>query len=301
MTLSFLQRYYARVSRELGDPHASARYPDADKYEDLIDIEEALFNQLLKMAGQESMLGYAEATITLEPLTTRYLFPEGFRQFIALERIDTDGRILDKLPSRPTYDTEFGPEILSATKGFRLHPVLSLDASQDWTLRYLRSPGELHYAFISNDKIKPLAVQSGTPPTNGGNTYFDVDDYYAGTELRIFQADTGQGQIREVKDFKNGTFILRHAFDPLPQGSVGYEIVPSVPKRYDSIYALDAAIHQLIRRKEFVKANELKKQRSSQWDSLRSLVISNTMDRAPARLKPLRTEDLISSGDSHYY
>lgn len=301
MALSFLQRYYARVSREMGDPHASARYPDADKYEDLIDSEEALFNQLLKMAGQESMLGYAEATITLEPSTTRYLFPEGFRQFIALERRDSEGRLLSKLLSKPTYDTEYGPEILTTTKGFRLFPALSIEESQDWILRYLRSPGELHYAFIGDDKVSPLAVQSETPPTNGGNTYFDVDDYYAGTELRIFQADVGQGQIREVMDFKNGTFILRHAFDPIPRGSVGYEIVPSVPKRYDSIYALDAAIHQLIRRREFVKANELKKQRAGQWDSLRSLVISNTMDRAPARLKPLRREDTVPSGDSHYY
>lgn len=297
----FLQRYYDRVSRELGDPHASARYPEADRYDDLIDIEEALFNQLLKMAGQESMLGYAEATITLTLDTTRYLFPEGFRQFIALEQRDTDGRLLNKLMSKPTYDTEYGVEILTATKGFRLHPALVLEGSQDWTLRYLRSPGELHYAYVGDDSVTSLAVRSKTPPANGGNTYFDVDDYYAGTELRIFQADTGQGQIREVKDFKNGTFVLRHAFDPLPQGNVGYEIVPSVPKRYDSIYALDAAIHQLIRRKEFEKAGALKVQRAGQWDSLRSLVISNTMDRAPARLKPLREEDFVPSGDSHMY
>ncbi len=301
MALSFLQRYYARVSRELGDPHASARYPNADRYEDLIDNEEALFNQLLKMAGQESMLGYAEATITLEPSTTRYLFPEGYRQFLALERFSSDGRRLGGIRSQPVYSTEWGLEILTATKGFRLFPSVILEGTQDWTLRYLRSPGELHYAFVEDEKVSLLAVQSGTPPTDGGNTYFDVDDYYTGTELRIFQADTGQGQLREVRDFKNGTFILRHAFDPLPRGNVGYEIVPSVPKRYDSIYAIDAAISQLVRREKFLKANELKKLRSGQWDSLRSLVISNTMDRAPVRIKPLKEEDLVPSGDSYAY
>lgn len=302
MSLSFLQRYYARVSRVLGDPHASARYPNADKYEDLIDFEEALFNKLLRLAGQESLFGYAEATITLTVDTTRYLFPEGFRQFLALEQRDPDtGRQRNRLMSKPIYDTDYGVEILSATKGFKLHPALILDESQDWTLLYLRSPGELHYAFVDDNKVAPLAVQSEIPPTDGGNTYFDVDDYYAGTELRIFQADVGEGQIREVKDFKNGTFILRHAFDPLPQGSVGYEIVPSVPKRYDSIYAYDAAILQLISRREFDKANALKTTRAGQWDSIRDLVVSNTMDRAPTRVKPLRDEDFVPSGDSHNY
>lgn len=300
MSLSFLQRYYARVDRELGDPHDSKRYPDADKYEDLIDFEEALFNELLKMIGQESLLGYAEATITLQPSTTFYRFPEGFRQFIKMERRDDTGRLLDTLGTKPIYGTDYAVEILTATKGFRLQPALIIDADQDWTLQFLRSPGELHYALVDDSEIKLKSVQMGTPPTDGGNTY-SVDDYYAGVELRIYQADVGEGQVREVIDFKNGTFILRHAFDLLPQGDVGYEIMPSVPRRYDSIYALDAARAQLIRREKFEKANALRARRAQQWDSLRSLVVSNTMDRGPTRIKPLKREDLIPSGDSHSY
>jgi hypothetical protein len=299
----FLRRYYTLVDRRLADPHDSKRYPNSAKYEDLIDIEEALFNELLKMAGQESLFGYAEATITLNSTDIFYRFPEGYRQFLVLERRDSSDRkrILDVIKTKPLYGTTYGIEILTATRGFKLDPPLNVTEPQDWVLKFLRSPGELHFAFVEDKDIKPKSVQMGTPPSDGGNAYPDVDDYYAGVELRIFQADVGVGQVRDVTDFKNGTFILRHEFSPLPQGNVGYEIAPSVPRRYDSIYALDAAITQSIDREKFTKANALRLKRSQQWDSIRGLVVSNTMDRGPTRLKPLKSEDLLPSGDSAYY
>lgn len=304
---AFLQRYYRAVARELGDPHTSSRYPNADRLSDLGDIDQTLFDSLLNVAGSESLMGYAEASISLVSGQIFYQFPFGFRQFIQLEFRGDQNRVLEVIRTKQYYEGRYGVDILTADRGFRLFPPPGLrytDAT--WTLCYLRSPPLLHYAKAESVAADGKTLVSGTPPEDGGEVHL-IDDYYNGVELRVYNSgNRGDPQVRVVTDFvvtqrgrlkPEGVFHLREALSPVPSGDVWYEICPTVPLKYDRIYAMIAAIPELIRREKYTKAAELKKTRRERWSACVKHFSSNTMDRAPARIHPMREEDLASTGE----
>lgn len=303
---SFLERYYRAVTRELGDTHTSSRYPPADRLSDLGDIDQALFDSLLNVAGQESLMGYAEATITLVDGQIFYHLPFGFRQFLQLEYRDSQNRVLDVVRTKQFYEGRYGVDILTADRGFRLFPPPNLTVNADWILCYLRSPPLLHYAEAESVSRDGKTLVSGVPPTNGGEIHL-IPDYYNGAELRIYRAgNLADPQVRVVTDFvvtrerlskAQGVFHLREALSPIPTRNTWYEICPTVPLRYDKIYAMDAAIPELIRREKYEKATQLKKTRDTRWRACVKHFSSNTMDRAPARIHPLTEEDLVATGE----
>ena len=305
---SFLERYYQAIDRECGDPHTSTRYPKADRLADLYELDQNLFDQLLKVAGMESLMGYTEATITLVSGQIFYTLPPGFRQFIQLE-YRQDNYVTKYLRSKSFYKDIHGVDILSSERGFRLFPPPSITEDQEWTICYLRAPGYLHYAKAARVSADGKAVVSGTPPDDGGELYL-VDDYYNGVELRIYASDNNaHPQTRVVSDFvitgsslrkQEGVFHLREALSPVPEGNIYYEICPTVPLRYDKIYALSAAIAELRRRDKHVKAESLEKEWRKKWVGCTAYFSSNTLDRGPERLHPLKPEDMMPMNEIPY-
>ncbi len=294
---AFLTRFYDDVDEHLGDPHASARISKASKLRKLHDADEQIFNQLLKTTMQESLLGYAEATITLEDGKEFYPLPPGFRQLVQFEFRWTE-RSTSILRSKQFYETHYGIDILSGSRGMRLRPPPSLSAPQDWVLLYLRSPGFLHHATAF--KVGDKSVTSGVPGTDAGELILTTD-YYNGMELRVFSAGRGAPQTQTITGFSilgdKGTFHLRHAFTPVPSGVVLYEICPTLPLKYDSIYALDVALLILGDRDRPVKVASLLKQRQAMWVSCKQYFESNVTDRGPARIHPLSRADRIATGE----
>jgi hypothetical protein len=304
---SFLERYYRAVTRELGDTHASSRYPKEDRLSDLGDIDQTLFDSLLNVSGQESLMGYSEASITLVDGQIFYPLPFGFRQFLQLEYRDDQNRVLDIIRTKQFYEGRYGVDILTADRGFRLFPPVDLRyADATWVLCYQRSPPLLHYAKAASVGRDGKTLVSGVPPEDAGEIHL-VPDYYNGVELRVYRAgNLADPLVRVVTDFvvtrerlsePQGVFHLREALSPIPAKDVWYEICPTVPLQYDRIYAMDAAIPELIRREKYEKAAQLKKTRDTRWRACVKHFSSNTMDRAPARIHPLTEEDLVSTGE----
>lgn len=300
---SFIQRFYRMVNQRLGDPHASIRYPDSDKLNDLYESDQEIFNSLLRVAGQESQMGYAEATITLTNGEAFYQLPVGFRDFLELQ-YRMNGKVQGILRSKDFYSQEYGVEVLSGTRGMRLFPAVNLSADQDWTLCYRRSPGLLHHAKATD--VGDDFVVSGIPGTDAGEVQL-VNDYYNGMELRVYAATSGAvPQQREIINFAirgdgKGTFHLRHAFDPKPTGEVYYEVCPTLPLQYESIYALDVASAILMARNQFEKAGALKMERRKKWVSAKQFFLANVSDRGPTRSMPLKAEDFMPSGEVPYW
>lgn len=300
----FLERFYVEVADNLGDPGSSKRLTKAKMLRDLHNADMEIFEALLSATGQESMLGFTETTIALKTDRDFYPLPEGFRQYLDLERRrDVTGSpvgiLVNKMGSRPHFGLNLGAEILSGSRGMRIRGVVTENA--DWVLTFLRSPAPLHYARVKS--INANSVVPETPGEDAGELHL-VPNYYNGSELRIYRADTGAPQTRVIKTFNvtqsGGTFILRDPFDVIPTGEVWYEISPTLPVRYDSIYALDVAMLNLNRREKPEKARFFEGMRRKKWSPAASYIMSNVMDRGPTRNHPLKAEDRMPAAEVPY-
>lgn len=285
---SFIQRFFDDVTRNLDDANTSRRYPLNKRLADLHDLDQRIFEDILMASGQESYAGFAESTLTLQHGVEYYRLPEGFRQFLALEYRDTNDNVLARIRSGGFYGLKRRVQVITSARGLRLNPaVLFSDttSTEYWTLVYQRAPGLLHYASTSDTTAKSL--KTGTPPADGGRVVL-LDGYYNGMEFTVYDGK-GAIQTREVlNSFVDGermTLQPRHAFDPVPEGEVWYEMRPSVPERYDSIYALDASFLEMGRRKTEPSA-ELKRQREFLWNAIFKYFTSNVSDRGPERIIP---------------
>lgn len=290
---AFLQRFYEEVKDNLADPHTSARLTMSKLLRDLHAADRDIFEQLLKATLQESNLGFAEATIPFVLKQEYYILPPGFRKFLRLVRFQ-NGIAIDAIGSKSHYQSRYAIEILTGDRGFRIQPAL-LEAT-DWTMYYSRAPGQLHYAKA--ERVTETSLICGTPPVGGGEVV-TLDDYYNGMEARIFKAGVGVLQTRVIKNSRvvDGKVVLflRNAWIPTPSGEVWYELCPTLPPPYDSLYALDVALLNMSRRARPDRAQELLLQRAKKWDSARSVIQSNVADRPPERTLPQRGADRMSS------
>lgn len=295
---SFLDRYYEEVDDNLNDAAVAVRISKEKKLRLLDSFERQIWERLLTASGQESMIGYAEATITLKDNKEFYLLPGNFRQFLDFERRvnDNPNLLTNKLPSVPHYSLSAGIEILEGRRGFRIKPRPTLGANADWTLRYLKGTIILHNATV--DGIGTNWVR-GKPPGTDGGTLVKIDDYYKGSIIRIHDGDTGVPQERECTGSKadSQTFVVRHDWDPIPSGNLKYEISPTLPHPYDSLYALDVAIRILGRRARSGHRRELISERAQLWEACRNFFLSNVSDRGPSRILPVSADEPYSGYD----
>jgi hypothetical protein len=290
---AFLSRFYEEVADNLADPYTSVRLTTDKMLRDLHAADRDVFEQLLKATLQESNLGFAEATISFAADQEYYILPPGFRKFLRLFRTQS-GVITDAIGSKSHYQGRYAIEILTGDRGFRIKPAM-LEAA-DWTMYYSRAPGQLHYAKA--ERVTETSLVCGTPPADGGEVV-TLDDYYNGMEVRVFKAGLGVLQTRVIKNSKvvDGKMVLflRNSWIPRPEGEVWYELCPTLPPPYDSIYALDVALLNMGRRSRPERAQELLLQRAKKWDSAKSVIQSNVADRPPERTLPQRGADRMSS------
>jgi hypothetical protein len=296
---AFLERFISSVREEVGDPQSSKRASPERMLEDLHSADRDIFDELLKSTGQESLLGYAEATVTFQNGVSFYPFPEGFRQLMELQR-RVDNYVVDVLRSKQYYSQRRGVDVLSSTRGFRIFPAPSISADQDWTLCYLRSAGRHHYAKASHVGDKSLSTGE---PVLGSLVL--IPDYYNGMEVRVFEATNNAApQTNTVSDFtvqnNVGTFHLQYEWSPTPEGEVWYETVPNVPSEYEEFYALELAFKILERRGKTERLASILARRKKKWGSCVQFVIANVSDRGPQRTFPLHSEDLVPSGEVPY-
>ncbi len=114
MTSSFLERFYEDVNANLDDSQTSKRISKAGKLRLLHVVEKMIWERILMLSGQESIVGRTEVTIEIENDKEFYLLPGNFRQFIVLEeRTDGDSNLVTNvLRSIPLFDG--GPGVVNA-------------------------------------------------------------------------------------------------------------------------------------------------------------------------------------------
>jgi hypothetical protein len=306
MSLSFIETYYKDITKWLVDIDSSKRYPEDQRLRDLHSLDAQIFEELLGVAGPESLMGYSEAILSIEAEKSMYPLPQGFRQLIAVERRREDSatttisiprdQVIERLRSKTFYDEGSGITILSGNRGIRIDPLPLSDS--EWVMVYLRGTGQMHYAKASD--VSDHSLTTGTPPENGGTLVLQPN-YYNGMEIRVYDARVGAPQTRTVVQFDvqsetRGIFHLRHSWSPKPEPPIWYEVRPSIPDEYDELYGLDAALRVLTLRNFSDIANQLLKFRDRAWQACRHYFASNTMERGPARLRPLTNEDRMPTG-----
>lgn len=288
---SFLDRFYDEVSDCLADPSTSKRFPKSKRYSELYRVQERIFSRLLNSAGQDSDLGRTEATITLVEDQDTYVLPPAFRQFIAFEyRTNGDPRLVEaRLGSLATYDEGCGVRILGGGRGMQINPRPSNFLVGDWTLIYRKGPIRLHNSTLASLNGDGDEFTSTTPATDGGELVL-LDNYYAGSVVRIYSASTGAPQERVVASSAVSgaqvVFTLALPLDPIPTGTIKYEIVPELSESVDGLYAYDVALVACSRRMGFSRRAGLMQDREMLWRSAKGMYNAAVADRQPERSRP---------------
>jgi hypothetical protein len=280
----FIERYLEDVNNRLGDPSTSRRVTTAYKLELLDAVQKDVWEKLLRATGSESLVGYTETPISLTADQDFYPLPGNFRQFLSLEsRTDADDpdTATGKLNSIPLYHPGPGVQILSEQRGMRIKPVPT-SSSDTWVLTYLKGPITLHYGDAQGVPTATqiqLAASVASDGTEG--ELVTSDDYYNGSLIHIYSADTGARQVREIEDYDAGTktVTVRAPFSPAPSGSVKYEIVPDLPYGYDDVYAIFAAFRLTPARGNQAKRLLLKDELIEALTKAKSYIGSNVADR----------------------
>lgn len=287
---AFIERYFTEVSEWLNDPNLSVRNSSEKKLRMLGTFEKMIWERLLP-ASSEAVLGMTEAVIPIQNGKRFYPLPGNFRKFIRLERrLEGDpNRVQSILPTKHVHSTEPGVILISALKGFEIDPSPILAAEQDWTLIYHKGSVNHHYGVAKD--INPLSLSSDSVVQG---TISGIDNFYAGSLLRVFDADTGAPQVLVVDSYSGPgrSFQFRFPFDPLPTGSkVWYETMPVLDEGLDSLYAVDVAMAILAQRKMSRQRNLLMNTRMELLSAAKQQFQSLTSDRGPERSLPIDVDE----------
>lgn len=279
---AFLERYFAEVNEHLNDPSFSVRTTQDRKLRMLLTQEAVIWERLLS-AAEESVLGKAEAVITLQNGKKFYPLPGNFRKWIRLEkRLEGDpNHVSSILRTKHVHGTDAGVILLTAQRGMEIDPVPRFSSDQDWTLIYQKGPIIHHYGTVSN--VTSMSLTSGEVSVG---TLQRIDNFYAGSMLKIFDAETGAPQTREVlsSQGKAGSFQFRHPLDMIPTGKIWYETVPALDEGLDSLYAYDVAMAIMATRKLTRQRQLMMNTRMELFTAAKDQFMSLTTDRGPQRV-----------------
>lgn len=297
---AFIERFSELVDDWLRDPQTSRRLSRDKRLRDLFSTQVDLFEIWQRESGQESMINESRSTVVIRDGQEFYALPGSFRNFISFKLHDESDQsiVRAEMGTVPIYDSSPGIQILDAQRGFRIQPIPRISSDQRWTLTYQKGPVKLHYAKA--DGITERSIGLGIPGQGCGER-IETERYYDGSCIRVFSADTGYPQTREIEyhNAKSGACFVRVPWMPLPTGEVWYEIAPEVPEEYDSVYALAVAIQNASRRRNPDQRKEIEIELVKKMAACRSYWASNTKDRAPQRIIKTRT-DAIDPYDQYY-
>jgi hypothetical protein len=298
---AFLQRYLMELDENLDDPHSSTRMTKAAKLRLLRQVEKQIWERVTLIMGSGGDAHIVETDYDLIADQQVYSLPGNFRKFRFFEQRNNHDRhqVLCRYKSVRPYDTEPGIEILNGQTGFRINPVPIVASGQPWTLGYEKGPVLLHYGTANSVSDQGLV---GTPPDVPEKGDISTsDDYYKGCLVRVYSADQGAPQTRTVAASTGLNYVLETPWSPTPHGPVQYEICPVLPEDYDGLYALDAAIRILTRRKQIASRRELIKERSEMWNACQNYFLSNVSDRGYRKVDPYADEWADTGVDDDTY
>lgn len=292
---TFIEDYMDWVREALNDTANTKRLTTSQLLRDLHAHHQSVYEKLLRQSGAESLLGYAETSITLESGKEYYRLPGNFRFFLGFER-RSDGNpnyVISRLPSIPDWSNGPGVIISSPELGFRIRPVPTLSSNETWTLRYQKGPIVLHYG---DGVYTPgnFRLQATLPAEQGER--IDIENYYA-NEVMHFPGPLQSGidttvSCSEVTAYNPITQICTFRNAPAYPGTgVRYEFRTILPRGMDKLIALSVALNQTANRVDSDKRKLLKDEWNDLWSTAKGFVKRMARDRG--ELRPLNYYDRV--------
>jgi hypothetical protein len=282
---SFIDTFYDLVSEHLGDPATSRRLSAAQKLRDFYAVERQIWEKVLQAVGQESLVGRVEHVFHVEQDDDYVPLPGNFRQFLSLEKWrDGDRDDVEMIRQTMPYweKTKVGVEIINEHQGMLWRPVADETEAGDWVLTYLKGPIRIHHAVAED--VSEFSLTMGTPGPDAG-TIVNRDNYYVGSNFRVWEADTGEEQTREaIGSSTSGGVTFRYAWDPVPTGIVRYEVCPTMPADYDHLYALKVAMKYCSGRNLARRRRELERDYRDAMRACMAYWTNQVGDRTPTRV-----------------
>lgn len=280
---AFIEDYLEWVTEILGDPGKNKRTTHSMWLRDLHAHHLKIFERLLQVSGDESLIGYHETDITLEDRKEFYSLPGNFRKFIGFERrLDGDPtKVTDRMGTVPQWSGDRGIVLLDHHRGFQVRPLLLIGDNQTWTLRYQKGPIHLHWGSVNVDEVRigrnTFTLAEDVPAEQG--TLINREDYYKGELIYLVETD----QVSEVTAYSvtKRRCTLRHTFSPPPTGLVKYEFRTVLDRGIDKLFALAVAIEKTAARADPDKRRLLISEFKEFFASAKKYLRDLTSDRPP--------------------
>lgn len=244
-----IDRLITLIRQNADEPSAKAKYSE----DDLISRIESSFQENiaeLHVAADNPLL--VRHTITLTDHSEQFLLPPAVEQLRRIARLSDNGhRDVDWKLEPAAVGRWHGPGIRLEGRVLRFDPVWQ---GGDHTVELMYVPNgdvRMHYGTVptpgegESDTITGTTIILAANPTKG--TLDTRDNAYTGAMLRIVDSTAGYEQERLITAYDRitRTATVSPAFDPLPTGTVTYEVIPIYYRMMERIVALHVAMDLL--------------------------------------------------------
>lgn len=211
--------------------------------------------EIVRSAAQEYF--GAKETISFVAGTQEYSLPGNSVEIRLIERTDTNtSRILSPIliNDRLIYensDGDYNP-VYDSTRNYfwnnliGFSPTPTVSATGNINVLYIRRLPDVNFGTAASVAVDGTTITLATTPTFGAtptaNAYYD--DYYNNATIQIISATAGAGQRRKITDYVGATKVctLESALNPVPTGTIVYDIVCDIPEQYHPVVAMWVAI-----------------------------------------------------------
>jgi len=237
-TESFLSRAIADARESTDEPIIAAKYSDSR----VINFLEKAYILVLNEVNRNSRTpAVAKITETIASGITTYPLPHTVGSVHGIYTInDTGAKVFYN--SRSKFNS-FGRGMWIENQTLHIQTVDMYGIGTELIIEYVPSGiARLHNGTCTLDTDGEVATLGSTPNVGTLDTHHEA---YAGSILRILGADTSGNYLQErmitAYDETNYEATLDAPLDPVPTGTIYYEIAPAISKGMDTVVALYAA------------------------------------------------------------
>ncbi len=235
---SFLSRAIADVREASDEPTSVAKYTDVRIIKHLEDAYILILNELNRNSRTPAV---AKITKTIASGITTYILPHTVGSIHGIYKAD-DGGGKVFYDSRSKYNV-FGRGMWLENQTLHLQTTDMYGLGTELTIEYVPSGiARLHNGTCTLNDAGTIATFGATPNAGTLDTHHEA---YAGSVFRCLGSDgTGnylQERIITAYDETTREATIDVPLDPIPTGTIYYEIAPTISKGMDTVVALYAA------------------------------------------------------------
>ncbi len=235
---SFLTRAMEDVREAIDEPTSIAKYTDTRIIKHLEDAYMLILSELNHNSRTPAV---AKITKTIVSGTTTYALPHTIGSIHGIYKVgDAGGKIF--YDSRSKFNV-FGRGIWLEHQTLHIQNTDMCGLEADLTIEYIPSGiARLHNGICTLNAAGTIATFGATPNAGALDTHHEA---YAGSVFRCLGSD-GTGNYLQERVITTYDETAREAtFDvplnPIPTGTIYYEITPAISKGMDTVVALYAA------------------------------------------------------------